>query len=250
MPASNEPLTARSYFGLPLAVLVVVCVMAATPGLVVLQGLPRVIGVEEYERTFPLLAIASTSLPFIGSLASVAAARMLARPGWRAGVAAGIASQAPALPGYLAALADSLGAGFLTDAIVLTALLVSYLVLSVSSAVFPIAALQQTGRASDIPWVSVANSARLSIAFLVISLFLLSAALLSVGYPGMPWFYAIFLALGAAVPPLSVIQKGANPWARRLALARRVAGLAAASLAVMLLISLAVAPSTPPVSTS
>jgi len=215
--------------------------------MVVLQGLPRILGVEEYERTFPLLALASTFFPFIGALVGGVTARILARPDWRAGVAVGIASQVPALPGYVGALADSLGAGFLADAFVLTALLASYLVLSASCAVFPIAALQQDRRASDIPWVSVANSARLSTAFLVISLFLLSAALLSLGYPGMPWFYAIFLALGAAVPPLSVIQKGANPWARRLGLALLVAGLATASLAVMLLISLAVAPATPPV---
>lgn len=249
MPASNEPLTARSYLALPLAVLVVVCVIAATPGMVMLQGLPRIIGVEEYERTFPLLAIASTFLPFIGALAGGVAARILAHPDWRAGAAIGIASQIPALPGYLAALADSLGAGFLADAFVLTALLASYLVLSASSAVFPIVALRQTRRVSDIPWVSVADSGRLSTGFLVVSLFLLSAAFLSLGYPGMPWFYAMLLALGAAVPPLSVIQEGANPWARRLALALLVVGLAVASLAVMLLISLAVAPATPAVST-
>lgn len=247
MPVSNDPLTARSYLALPPTVLVVVCVIAATPGLVVLQGLPRLIGIEEYERSLPLLALASTFFPFVGALAGGLTARILARADWRTGAAAGIASQVPALPGYLAALADSLDAGFLTDVFVLTALLASYLVLSVSCAVFPIMALQQDRRASDIPWASVADSARLSTAFLVVSFFLLSAALLSLGYPGMPWFYAILLALGASVLPLSVIQKGASPWARRLALALLVASLATASLAVMLLISLAVAPTMPPV---
>jgi hypothetical protein len=103
-----------------------VALIAAAPGLVVLQLLPRLI---EIPANAGFYGIAGIIAPFLGAAMGGAVARFANLT--RGGLIAGAASQAPAMPAYVETMAGYLEFGFLLDAVLVTALLISYVAIAV-----------------------------------------------------------------------------------------------------------------------
>lgn len=203
--------------------LAVACLVAALPGALILQVLPRLAAAQDSPRA-PELGGAALLAPLIGALLGGLLAGGVARGTWRGGALAGACSQLAAVPGYLAVVIPLLEAEFLADVAFFTAILYAYLSLSVLAGA---AAAQYAAGRSQMPGPIHAPAA---LALIAGALALLAAAVSTIGGPAIPWVYAVLLALAAAGHLWPVAVAGTGIF-RRTAVPLLIGGLGIAAFA-------------------
>lgn len=144
-----------------------------------MQVLPRLFSTPQEGGVYGL---AGTIAPFIGAAMGGAVAGFAAIP--RGGVIAGAASQAPAFPAFLETVSGYLGEGYLLDAVVITALLFSYVAITVFIAERVAGTSAATPRAAV--WGLRALAALIAV-----------CGLLLVTNPVASWLQAAFMFVGA-----------------------------------------------------
>ena len=213
------------YFPLGLAALV-----ALVPGVIVLQVLPRLVAPEAGAGDGVVLGVMGTILPLFGALLSGLVMRGLTDPDPKVAVVAGVASQLPALPGFLERLSVTLGLGLSEDAAVLTMKFLSYVVIGGT-----LADLAANYGREDGNVFPGANSRRWLVQVACATIFLLTA-LYTLNNPAVPLSFPLFAALAALC--LSFYSMvGRRYWRRNAGLSLLVASVGVGIMTVAVLIS-------------
>ena len=201
-----------------------------------MQVIPRAVETSQDPRAISALGIMGALLPLCGAMLGGLLGALLANGGWKAGAVAGLSSQIPALPGYLSVVAQALGLGYVADALVYTALYLSYLVLSMwvgaNSAGWwheghPKGIGDLLMYPNDLGFWATAAFVALALLFLVLAAIVLSN-------PDAPLSYAAFLGLGSVVLLLTAAREGVRGWLRNCAVILLVMSLGITGLAVLL----------------
>jgi len=238
LPDSVSPPTSpsRRQYGLLAAVIV-----AALPGVVVLQALPRLLDAGQQAAAAPVLAWAGTLLPLSGAAVAGLIAAAVSGGGVRGGLAAGGAAQLPAIPGFLGILDALAGAGFYLDAAIYLGLFASYVTLCAAAGGYTARWWDATqGRLTDAEPPLVLDMRR-TLALMVPAMAFLAMALITLSNPLAPLVYAVSLGMAASVIAYTAWRYGRGP-AQGAAVPVMMAGVAVAAFAISLMAGETVAP--------
>ncbi|MBI2886229.1 MAG: hypothetical protein HYY02_03365 [Chloroflexi bacterium] len=217
--------------------------LAALPGLLVLQALPRALDTSESPQATAALGALAALLPLAGAFLGGRLVAVWAGRGWRASALVGMSAQLPAVPGLLTVLAGSLEQGYAVDALVYAGLFLSYLILSGylgANAAVRRAASRPTGVSGRGPLAYPPSvGSRAGLALLIAALGLITLAVLVVSTPAAPLSYAVFQGLAAALLCLTVTRESSLQWLRPAALSLLVLSLGVTGLSLALLAGLA-----------
>ena len=225
--AAPEPLPRIQPVGIALSWLV-----AALPGLLILQVLPRAIDPGQAALAAPVLAFNGALLPLGGAALGGLIAAM-SRGSWRWVAGAGVASQLPALPGFVNTVAGALGAGYVGDTGVYVALYSSLAVTACWLAYFSAAGWRKWTAASGEIGERSALNWPVSIGLIALAVLYLALAVILLTNPQAPLPYGLWLALGASVASFGVARCGAS-WVRQPAGVVVVAGVGVLALTAVL----------------
>lgn len=240
MPDSADPASLHARRpGLALA-----WVIAALPGAVVLQALPRLLDPGQQAAAEPVLAWAGTLLPLGGAVVAGLVAAGVAGTGVRGAMAAGGAAQLPAIPGFLGILQALAEAGFYLDGAVYIGLFASYVTLCAAAGGYASRWWDATQNRTGGEPAPVAFDARRTLALMVPALVFLALALITLSNPAAPLVYAISLGLAASVTSFTAWRYGQGP-AQGAAAPVMMAGMAVAAFAVSLMAGETVNPPPP-----
>lgn len=231
MPGSDSP--GASGAGFPALRLAPAWLIAALPGTVVLQLLPRIIDDQQLAAAGTVLGWAGTLLPLLAAVVAGLVAAAVTGAGGPAGLRVGWAAQVPALPGFLAIQAGLFQRGFYFDGIVFAGLLAAHLALSTWLAGYA-GQWWATTQTEDGGPRGFATGVRGTLGLASAALGSLALAIIVVSNPLAPLEYAVVLGCAGGALGYSVWRSGSGP-AQGVGVPVMMGGIAVAAFAVSLL---------------